>query len=135
LVDFNIKYRTSRMVYMHPPGAMMYPSVVTDFLSYVRGKALVGKVQWYTFTDLAQFMSSRQQVSWTMTQLPNGALRVDAQHPNGLSKMTWALPKSAYQRPSTVSGIATIDSDDTQWLVKAWDVKSLSFKAQPVDAP
>jgi hypothetical protein len=135
LVDFNIKYRTSRMVYMHPPGAMMYPTVVTDFLNYVRGKAFLGKVQWYTFTDLAQFMSSRQQVSWTMTQTANGALRVDAQHPGGLSKMTWALPKSAYQRPSTVSGIATIDSDDTQWLVKAWDVKSLSFKAQPVDAP
>jgi hypothetical protein len=135
LVDFNIKYRTSRMVYMHPPGAMMYPSVLTDFLSYVRGKALLGKIQWYTFTDLAQFMSSRQQVSWAMTQTANGALQVDAQHPNGLSKMTWALPKSAYQRPFTVTGIATIDSDDTQWLVKAWDVKSLSFKAQPVDKP
>lgn len=131
LVDFDIKYRTSRMVYMHPPGAMMYPTVVTDFLTYVRYAKWAGKIQWYTFSDLAAFMSSRQQVSWSTTGLSNGGIRLDASHPAGLSKMTWTLPKDAYQRPSVVSGLATVDDDDTHWLVRAWDVRNLSITAAP----
>ncbi len=129
LVDFDIKYRTTRMVYMHPPGAMLYPDVLTSVLSYVRVMRWAGKVQWSTFNDQASFMSSRQQVKWSTSTGSTGRLRLDATHPDSLSRMTWLLPKAAFAKPVVLKGWASVDEDAESWLVRAWDVKSLAIEA------
>jgi hypothetical protein len=81
---------------------------------------------------LADFMTQRQQVTWTETILATGATRFDVSHPTGLGEMVWMLPKSRYAKPVIVtSGGAVVANGGTVWLVKATAVKQLRFRALP----
>ncbi|MEO6015812.1 MAG: hypothetical protein ABIP46_01040, partial [Polaromonas sp.] len=45
MVDFTISHNTTRMVYMHPNGANVWPDVLQDFLAYARSKGSA-QFQW-----------------------------------------------------------------------------------------
>jgi hypothetical protein len=130
LVDFSIAQNTSRLVYAHPPAANEWLDVLNNLMSYAASKG--AKFKWYTMPRLADFMTQRQQVTWTETILATGATRFDVSHPTGLGEMVWMLPKKRYAKPVIVtSGGAVVANGGTVWLVKATAVKQLRFRALP----
>ncbi len=130
LVDFSIAQNTSRLVYAHPPAAKDWLDVLNNLMSYAGSKG--AKFKWYTMPRLSDFMTQRQQVTWSETILTTGATRFDVSHPTGLGEMVWMLPKSRYAKPVIVtSGGAVVANGGTVWLVKATAVKQLRFRALP----
>ena len=116
MVDFAVQRRTSRMVYFHPPGAADYLATVLDWMS--RAKSYGNRFSWYTFADLATFLSRREVLSWQLSKLASGALRVDASHPSNLNAISWSLSKALYSRPAGLSGCTLVDDPiNNEWIV------------------
>ena len=132
LIDFNIAQNTSRLVYAHPPGAYKWRDVLLSMLEYAKAQQETGKLNWYTMTRLADFMTTRLDVQWNQMTDANGMTRFDASHPSSLSEMAWRLPKSRYaSAPIVVSGNATVEANDAKyWLVKAGPGRRLVFSAR-----
>lgn len=133
LIDFNIAQNTSRMVYAHPPGANLWYDVLSGMFSYAKTQRDAGQLAWYPMTRMADFMSTRLQVTWTQTlNASTGVTLFSASHPVTLKEMVWRLPKSRYPNaPVLVSGAATLGlSDSSYWLVKAQPGKALSFSVK-----
>lgn len=134
LIDFSMRYNTSRMVYMHPPGANDWRDVLKDFLSYANSKK--NKLRWYTMSQLADFAAQRLGVSWTHA-FDSGVHRFTATGTAtaGLAGMVWRLPKAVYQKPKVFDpkmGTVADDNGAGMWLVKAAKVGSIAFTALPV---
>jgi hypothetical protein len=126
LVDFVVIKRTSRLIYAHPPGAVLYMDVLSSLISYTDFQANTNMFRWYTLTGLAQFGSKRLQVSWV--EKKNGATRsFEASHPTDLKSFTWILPRAVYSSPKVISGSGTITSDNENWIVTANGGKVLKF--------
>jgi hypothetical protein len=129
LIDFAGANNTSRMIYAHPPGAMLYPSVMTSMLGYAKQKQQESKFRWYTMTRLANFMSTRSQAVWESTLSSTGRMRVTASHPTNLNTLTWAFAKNRYARPVVVSGNVTVAEQGADWLVQANRGRTAVFEA------
>lgn len=56
-VDFAVAQNTSRMIYMHPNGANVWPDVLQDLLAYAKTQG-TQRFNWYTMTRLADFMTA-----------------------------------------------------------------------------
>ena len=132
MVDFSAANRTNRLIYMHPPGAADWSDVVLALLNYAKTNQNAGRFAWYTIADMARFMTTRNQVSWTETTASSGAHQFHATHPQTLSTMTWLFPKRSFARPVITSGSGVVADGGDQWLVKAGKVKVLNFTAMPV---
>lgn len=134
LMDFNIAQNTSRMVYAHPPGADAWFDVLSDMLGYARTQRQAGRLAWYTMPRLADFMTTRDRVTWSENRdAATGSIQFTAAHPVSLNEFTWRLPRSRYtSAPVLVSGNATVTgTDPTFWLVQAGAGTQLVFTAQP----
>lgn len=131
LVDFSVQMNTSRLIYMHPPGAMDWLDVTQSLMAYTRERGPDNFV-WYTMPVLADHLSRRLQVTWKQERLASGAVRFDASHPAGLAQMVWRLPKARYQRPTPGVGTATVADGGQHWLVKAGSGPVLQFDATPL---
>lgn len=118
LIDFAVNGQTNRMIYAHPPGAVIYPTVINNLMAYARQKQAAGSFRWYTMTQLAKFMSKRAQANWSSTVSTTGRMRVTASHPTSLNTLAWAYPKTFYARPVPVSGTMTIVDQGSDWLVR-----------------
>ena len=129
LIDFAGANNTSRMIYAHPPGAMLYPAVLTSMLDYAKQKQLENKFRWYTMTQLANFMTIRSQAVWESGLSPTGHMRVTASHPSNLNTLTWAFAKNRYSRPVVVSGNMSVIDHGTDWLVQANRGRTAVFEA------
>ena len=132
MVDFSVANRTNRLIYMHPPGAADWSDVVLGLLNYAKLNQNAGRFAWYTIADMARFMTTRNQVSWTETTASSGAHHYHATHPQTLSTMTWLFPKRGFARPVITGGSGVVTDGGDQWLVKAGKVKVLNFTAMPV---
>ena len=126
LLDFVVANRTARLIYAHPPGAVVYPDVLNALFSRARQLSLAGRFHWYTMTELAQFEARRLQATWVESG-SGTARQFEARHPTDLSGLTWLLPASGYARPAVVGGTGTVSSDGTSWVVTATGGTSLSF--------
>ena len=118
LIDFAVSSQTNRMIYAHPPGAVIYPTVINNLMAYARQKQASGLFRWYTMTQLAKFMNTRAQTNWSSTVSTTGRVRVTASHPTNLNTLAWAYPKTFYARPVPVSGTMTIVDQGSDWLVR-----------------
>jgi hypothetical protein len=132
LIDFSVDNKTNRLIYAHPPGAVLYPTVLNNLLQYARQKQQAGQFRWYTMAQLATFMSNRAQVTWQSAISTNGRMRVTASHPTSLGTMAWAYPKTLYSRPVAVSGAVTVVDQGTDWLVRVTEGRSAVFEAAPL---
>lgn len=130
LIDFNIQTRTSRLIYMHPPGAVDSFSVLKSMLDYAKSKSSGKNFQWYTMAELANFMTARNQVTWT-EKSTLGMRQFNASHPVSLATMSWQLPKSAYSSPLVLSGQAVVADGGDDWIVRATGGTSLVFMSIP----
>ncbi len=132
LIDFSIANQTDRLIYAHPPGAVIYPNVMNSLLSYARQKQQAGQFRWYTMAQLASFMTTRAAVSWQSAVSTNGKMRVTASHPSSLRTMTWAYPKAMYSQPVVVSGAVTVVGPGADWLVRVTNGRAATFEATPL---
>ncbi|WP_296228081.1 polysaccharide deacetylase family protein [Ralstonia sp. UBA689] len=126
LMDFVVKNRTSRLIYMHPLGAVDYPTVLSALFTKATTYKSAGLFNWYTMDTLSKFSQRRQQTAWTATDTGN-AWQFQASNAAGLVDQTWVLPMSAYNQPVVTQGVATVTWDTTNWLVTAGAGNSLTF--------
>ncbi|PTL85033.1 hypothetical protein DAT35_08310 [Vitiosangium sp. GDMCC 1.1324] len=131
LIAFAINNRTTRLIYAHPPGAVLWPDVLKHLLDSAERQSKHQQFRWYTMARIAQFMSDRRDVTWSVDASPTGAVRVTASHPSSLAGMTWCYRKSAYTKPRLLSGKARIADSDTDWVVRAEAGSGLQFEAAP----
>ncbi len=128
-VDFAIAHNTTRMVYMHPPGADLWADVVIDLLAHANGYG-EQKFRWYTMTRLADFMTSRRSVTWTEQRNQDGLSKFDIDHESSLKEMVWLLPKTRYTEPPvSKDGSVTISDMGANWAVRAGNTRRASFTA------
>jgi peptidoglycan/xylan/chitin deacetylase (PgdA/CDA1 family) len=132
LIDFTVGNATNRLIYAHPPGAVLYPNVMNNLLLYARLKQAAGQFRWYTMAQLATFMTSRARVTWQSSTAANGKMRVTASHPSSLVTMAWTYPKNLYAQPVAVSGAMVISSQGQDWLVRTTGGTSAVFEAAPL---
>lgn len=126
LTDFVVKNRTSRLIYMHPLGAVDYRSVLNGIFSYANTLKGQGVFKWYTMNELAVFGQRRQLTTWQSTDMGN-SWSFQASNPAGLTDITWVLPKIAYTQPVVTQGAATVTWDSTNWLVTAGAGNTVAF--------
>ena len=128
-VDFAIAQNTTRMIYMHPPGADLWADVVIDLLAYANQYG-EKKFRWYTMTRLADFMTSRRGVIWTEQRGNDGLSRFDIDHESSLKEMVWLLPKARYaDLPTSKDSSVTISDMGLNWAVRAGNTRRASFTA------
>ncbi len=128
-VDFAVGHNTTRMIYMHPNGANVWPDVLQDLLAYAKAKG-PEQFRWYTMTRLADFMTTRQAVAWTEKRDAAGVSQFEVEHPDSLHEMVWLLPKSRYAgRPVSTDGNVSVLDRGTHWAVKAGNTRRASFMA------
>lgn len=125
LVDFNVASRTSRLIYMHPPGAADWVDVVRALLTHAKAKGRT--FNWYTMPQLAKFQAARNLVTWNEFGTGAGLRQFVAFHPASLASMTWLLPKTVYARPQVNTGAATVTDGGDAWLVAAGPGTNLVF--------
>ena len=130
-VDFVVAQDTTRMIYMHPNGANVWPDVLRDLLGYAKTQGKE-KFQWYTMTRLADFMTARENVEWTELLDQGGISTFEIHHPNSLKEMVWLLPKARYpEMPFSADGSVTLVDHGADWAVHAGNKSRARFTARP----
>jgi len=130
LVDFAVSHHTTRMVYMHPNGANVWPHVLQEFLAHAKAQG-PDRFQWYTMPRLADFMTTRMAVQWREQRGADGMSRFEVSHPGSLSEMAWLLPKARYaEMPRTDDGSVTISDGGADWVVRAGNAHRARFSAR-----
>ena len=128
-VDFAIAHNTTRMIYMHPNGADVWPDVLLDLLAYANAYG-EHKFRWYTMTRLADFMTARRDVTWTEQRSRGGTSKFEISHSSSLNEMVWLLPKARYiALPFSKDGSVTVSDQGANWAVRAGNTRRASFTA------
>ena len=131
-VDFAVANNTSRMIYMHPNGADVWPDVLQDLLAYANSYG-EQQFRWYTMTRLADFMTARRGVTWTEQRNRGGLSKFDIVHSSSLQEMVWLLPKARYADiPVSKDGTVTVSDQGANWAVRAGNTRRASFTAMSV---
>ncbi|MBC7548755.1 MAG: hypothetical protein H7224_08990, partial [Polaromonas sp.] len=129
-VDFAVNHNTTRMIYMHPNGANVWPDVLQNLLAYAKSQGN-DKFQWYTMPRLADFMTTRQRVSWHEQRDASGVSQFEASHPSSLKEMVWMLPKTRYvERPVSPDESVIVTDRGDHWAVSAGNVRQVRFSAR-----
>jgi len=128
LMNFVVNARTSRLIYMHPLGAVDYQGVLISLFTQANLLKATGQFNWYTMDTLAKFGQRRQQVTWSATDTGNAWL-FQASHPSSLTDMTWVLRRDTYGLPIVTGGLATVTWDNDNWLVTSIGGTTLTFLA------
>lgn len=126
LINFVVQNRTSRLIYMHPLGAIDYHGVLNSLFSNATSQFLLKRFTWYSMEELAQFGQRRQQTVWQATDMGN-AWSIQASHPTNLTDMAWVLPRSSYSQPVVTQGLGVVTWDTNNWIVTSIGGTSLSF--------
>ena len=131
-VDFAIDHNTTRMIYMHPNGANVWPDVLLDLLAYAKAKG-EQQFKWYTMTRLADFMTARMDVTWTEQRDAGGLSNFAISHASSLDEMVLLLPKARYaDKPVSADGSATVAEQGANWTVRTGNNRQASFSARSV---
>ena len=129
-VDFVVSQDTTRMIYMHPNGANVWPDVLRDLLTYAKTQGKE-KFRWYTMTRLADFMTARENVQWTEVRDQGGISNFEIRHPNSLKEMVWLLPKARYPEiPFSADGSVALVDRGSDWAVHAGSANTARFTAR-----
>lgn len=132
MVDFASDERTVRLVYFHPPGALLYLHPLQAMLDHADSLDRTA-FRWYTMGAHARFLQRREAVSWRL-RWASGAEVLEAEHPASLLHMAWQIPKGRYGRPVLVDGLATISDSGEAWLVVAGATRALEVRLAPAES-
>ncbi|PYX20906.1 MAG: hypothetical protein DMG82_20480 [Acidobacteria bacterium] len=129
ITDFTADQQLVRLVYFHPPGILQYHDLVNRWVEQTARLKADGRFRWYTMAELANFLNSRKQVQWKMSD--NGDLvTVEATHPQTLNHETWRIPAGRFSQPRIVAGSARVTRDKDAWMVIAGDGRNLQFETE-----
>ena len=129
ITDFASEQRSVRLMYFHPPGILQYHGLVDRWLEQTGRLRAAGRFRWYTMTELANFLNSRKQVKWKVSN-NGGLVTVEATHPHTLVHQTWRFPASRFAEPKIVQGAAKVVRDNDAWMIIAGDGKDLRFETE-----
>jgi hypothetical protein len=114
-----------RLVYFHPPGAVLYLDAVNRFVNTIKTCRKAQRCQWLTMSQASDFLTRREQVQWQLDGRPDG-LQLVAEDGKDLAHMAWWVPKSRFAKPVVVEGQAVIDEHGDDWRITALAGKRLS---------
>lgn len=129
ITDFSSNQQSVRLVYFHPPGILQYHALVDRWMEQTGRLRTAGRFRWYTMTELANFLNSRKQVKWKLSENA-GVITVDANHPDTLNHETWRLSAARFAEPKIVMGVARVVRDKDAWMIIAGDGKDLRFETE-----
>ncbi len=127
VVRFVRENQAVRLVYFHPPGAVMVLPAVRTFVQEMRACRLAGDCRWFTLTQMADFMNRREAVQWTHTLAAEGDV-LSASAPQTLAQMSWWVPQARFGRPEVLSGQARIDAHGNQWRITVVSGKDIRVR-------
>ena len=107
LTDFVVGHQQVRLAYFHPPGILAYRQEVHNWLEITAQLKAQGRFRWYTMTQMANFLNSRKQVRWRLTER-DGLASLEAADPKTLAHQAWRFPTNKYSEPTVVRGSATV---------------------------
>jgi hypothetical protein len=131
VTEFAVGLHSVRLVYFHPPGILDYKQVVMKWFEVTARLKAEGRFRWYTMTELANFLNSRKQVEWKLSE-DRGVITLDATHPQSLEHQSWCFPAARFARPRIVQGPATIKNEDEAWTVVAGKGTQLQVETELV---
>jgi len=129
ITNFASEQQSVRLVYFHPPGILQYHDLVDRWMEQTARLKANGRFRWYTMTELANFLNSRKQVKWKVSEKA-GSMLVEATHPQSLNHQTWRLPASRFAEPKILQGSARVVRDNDAWMIIAGDGKDLRFETE-----
>jgi hypothetical protein len=129
ITNFATDHRSVRLVYFHPPGILQYHGLVNAWLEQTARLKADGRFRWYTMTELANFLNSRKQVKWKMSDNA-GLITVEAIHPQTLDHETWRISASRFAQPKIMQGSAKVVRVDNTWMIVAGEGKDLRFRTE-----
>src|SRR6202451_3817470 len=129
VTDFAVDHRTVRLVYFHPPGILQYHNVVDRWMEQTGRLKADGQFRWYTMTELANFLNSRKQVKWKVSD-NGGLITFEATHPQTLEHETWKIPASSFAQPKIIEGSAKVVRDTDAWMVIGGEGRELRFETE-----
>ena len=127
LQSFVVNKRSNRLFYNHPPGALAHLDVVKTFVKRADKLAGNDRFQWYTMTELADFSQRRIQTGWASAPFLLGTTVFALSNAQSLTDITMLLPRSGYTLPVIYSGVGTVSSDGTDWVITAKSGTQLRF--------
>ncbi len=132
VTDFTADQHSVRLMYFHPPGILPYHDLVDRWVEQTARLKADGRFRWYTMTELANFLNSRKQVKWKMSD-NGGLITVEATHPLTLDHQTWRIPATRFAQPKIVEGSAKVVRDNDAWMIIAGEGKDLRFETETVN--
>jgi hypothetical protein len=123
--------RTVRLIYFHPPGAVLYPEAITNLVARMAACRKADQCQWLTMTRAAQFMSQREETKWSFDPA-NGGWTLNAQNDKDLKDLAWRIPKQRFAKPIVAQGDAAVETYANEWLVVARAGKTLKVDLKEV---
>jgi hypothetical protein len=128
VTDFATDHRSVRLMYFHPPGILQYHDLIDRWMEQTARLQADGRFRWYTMTELGNFLNSREQVKWKVSN-SYGLVTFEATHPQTLDHETWRLP-GRFAQPKILQGSAKLMRVDDAWMIIAGEGKDLRFEAQ-----
>jgi Polysaccharide deacetylase len=129
VTNFATDQHSVRLMYFHPPGILPYHDLMDRWLEQTARLKADGRFRWYTMTDLANFLNSRRQVKWKMSD-SSGPITFEATHPQTLAHETWRIPAIKFAQPKIVEGSAKVVRDKDAWMIIAGEGRDLRFETE-----
>jgi len=129
VAEFAADQRVVRLVYFHPPGILPYKSVVMNWLETTAKLRAENRFRWYTMTDLANFLTSRKRMEWSLSE-DGEAVTLEASHPQNLEHFAWRFPAATFAKPKLLTGSAEIRREGEAWIVIAHQGTHLQVQSE-----
>ena len=128
VTDYVAQEHVVRLVYSHPLGATDYVNALHSWFDLTNKLRQKQDFRWYTMTDMAKFLNSREQTQWVLSREEGNVALLHASNSNGLSRMTWVFPQAQYDDPQVVEGNAEVRSGEGNWTITAKNCRALTVK-------
>jgi hypothetical protein len=128
VTDYVAQEHVVRLVYSHPLGATDYVNALHAWFDLTDKLRQKQDFRWYTMTDMANFLNSREQTQWVLSREEGNVAVLHASNSNGLSRMTWVFPQAQYDDPQVVEGSAEVRSGEGNWTITAKNCRALTVK-------
>ena len=128
VTDFTVRRHTARLVYTHPYGAEKFFPTLRTWLDNAGEMEQEGRFRWYTMTELAEFLSSRESIHWRLVANHGGKVTLNASHPKSLAHSTWVFPQDSYNDAKVLDGKANVRLQDGMILIDASGGRELTVQ-------
>ena len=123
--------RTVRLIYFHPPGAVLYAEPVSKFIDSIGNCKRKAQCSWLTMTQAAEFMDQREQTQWALKRTSVG-WQLSAEHATGLQDLAWRIPSQRFAKPRVVRGDAEVQQAEGEWLIVVRSGKVLQLNLKEI---